>query len=115
VPPEHRWPQTLADLFKVFEAYNRRQGMPAEKAALDARDRTILLGEYFGGRMFYMPKGDSLRTAALHALIWREHNGRNTEALAEKYGMNIISVYQVLAQQRALARRSLQGRLFEDG
>jgi len=113
VPPEHRWPKTLADLFRVLEAANRRAGMPADRAALDARDRVILIGEYFGGRMVYIPKGDTLRTAALHALIWAEFKGNNQEDLAERFGINIVTIYDILKQQRRLFQRRIQGRLFE--
>jgi Mor family transcriptional regulator len=113
VPPESRWPKTLADLFRVLEAYNRRAGMSDERAALDARDRVVLIGEYFGGRMVYIPKGDALRTAALHAQIWSEFTGRNHEDLAQRYGINVVSIYDILKQQRKLFQRRIQGRLFE--
>jgi Mor family transcriptional regulator len=113
VPAENRWPKTLAEIFRVHEAYNLRRGMTSDRAALDARDRTILLGEYLGGRMLYLPKGEALRTAVLHALIWRDFRGHNHEELAAKYQINIVSIYEILRAQRALSSHRMQGRLFE--
>ena len=113
VPPEHKWAPLLAALFRVFEAFNRRQGMSAEKATLDARDRCVLLGEYFGGRLVYIPKGERLRIAVRDTLIWHEHRGDNVEELATKWGLAVQTVYEILREQRALYKGKLQGKLFE--
>jgi Mor family transcriptional regulator len=114
VPPQHNWAPLLAELFSVFEAHSKRNGMDAEAAALDARDRCILLAEYLGGRLVYLPKNESLKLALRNALIWRQFTGHNVRDLAARWELNEIHVYEILREQRALNMRKLQGRLFED-
>jgi Mor family transcriptional regulator len=114
VPPMHQWPPLLADLFAVLMAYNRRNGMDEAGAAVDARDRCVLLADYFGGRMVYMPTGEKLHQALRDALIWTEFKGNNQLALSQKYQLTITRVYQILAEQRALLVKERQGRLFNE-
>jgi Mor family transcriptional regulator len=108
----HQWPELLADLFSVHEAYNLRQGMSAEKAALDARDRCLIEAQYIGARMVYFPTGEKLKTALRDALIYREFNGHNHLALAQKYKLTVTRVYQIVAEQTALFVKERQGKLF---
>lgn len=109
-----KWPERLHTLFELHRAFNLRLGMPPEQASQDARDRCILIGDYVGGRMFILPRGDALRVALRDKLIWQEFNGRNHEQLAERHGLHITHVYRILAEQRSLYRARLQGRLFSD-
>jgi len=113
VPPAHQWPPLLAELFDVLFAYNKRQGIDEETAAIDARDRCVLLAGYFGGRMMYIPTGEKLQNALRDAVIWHEFKGNNQNELAEKYGLTVVRIYQILAEQRALCVKERQGRLFE--
>jgi Mor family transcriptional regulator len=114
VPPTHQWPPLLADLFAVQEAYNRRKGMNETDAAVDARDRCVLLADYFGGRMVYIPTGERLHQALRDALIWAEFKGHNQLALCQKYELTQVRVYQILAEQRALMVKERQGKLFNE-
>lgn len=112
-PDELRWPKRLHDLFELHRAYNLRLGMDPEDAALDARDRCILLGDYLGARPYNIPRGDALRIALRDKLIWAQFTGRNHEALAARYGLDLVHLYRILRQQRRLSRGKLQGKLFE--
>lgn len=109
-----KWPRRLHELYELHLAFNLRRGMAAEAAAADARDRCILLGDYLGGKMFILPRGDSLRLALRDKQIWSEFDGRNHEVLAARYGLTLQQIYRVLATQGKLNRSKLQGRLFAD-
>ena len=115
VPPQHQWPPLLADIFAVLRAYNLRNGLDETDAAVDARDRCVLLADYFGGRMVYMPTGERLHQALRDAMIWTEFRGNNHLALAEKYDLTVVRVYQILAEQRSLMVKERQGKLFNEG
>lgn len=112
-PDELRWPKRLHELFEIHRAFNLRNGMAPEAAALDARDRCILLGDYLGARPYNIPRGDALRLALRDKLIWLAFNGRNHEELARQHGLDLVHLYRVLRQQRRLARGKMQGKLFE--
>lgn len=114
VPPEHQWPPLLAELFAVHQAFNRRKGMNEEKAALDARDRCVLLASYLGGRMAYLPTGEKLQLALRDAIIFAEFRGHNHLELSQKYGLTVVRIYQIIAEQRALFVKERQGKLFSD-
>lgn len=109
-----KWPDRLHKLFELHRQFNLRRGMSDDLASIDARDRCLLLGDYLGGRVFNLPRGDALRQALRDKLIWREFRGNNHEALAERYGLDVTHVYRILRQQRELYRTKLQGRLFDD-
>lgn len=110
-----KWPARLHDLYTLHREFNeRRRGMTPDAAALDARDRCILLANYLGGRAYNIPRGDALRIALRDKQIHEEFNGKNHEELADRYGLNIITVYRIIRQQIKLSRESrMRGRLFD--
>lgn len=112
--PAEKWAPLLANLLRVLEARFKRSGTPDPKAYRDAADIVLTIAEYFGGRVVYLPKGEGLRKALLHAEIWRKFTGRNVPELAQEFGLTEIYVYEVLRAQRKLNARKIQGRLFED-
>lgn len=108
-----KWPERLHQLYELHRAFNLRRGMGAEQAALDARDRCILLGDYLGGRPYNLPRGDALRVALRDKQIYLEFNGKNHEQLAERYGLDVTHVYRILRVQNKLYRAKMQGKLFD--
>ncbi len=113
--PRHRWPRQLADLVDVVAAMFRRRGRGAEQAVDEAREVVLALAVYFGGRPLYLPKGAMLETALLHARIWHEFNGRNTEELADRYRLTVRQVQKIIKQQMRYRRGLRQRSLFEGG
>ncbi|MEP7041873.1 MAG: Mor transcription activator family protein [Dokdonella sp.] len=111
---EKQWAPLLVDMLRVVESQKRREGMQADAAAADARTTVLALAEYFGGRQIYLPKGEKLRAALMHAEIYKRFNGRNTRDLAAEYRISEIHCYAVIKRQRELHRKKLQGRLFPD-
>lgn len=49
----------------------------------------------------------------IHVLIWFGSKGNNQQDLADRYGINIVSLYDILKQQRKLFERRIQGRLLK--
>ena len=113
--PRHRWPRQLADLVDVVAAMFRRRGRGAGQAVDEAREVVLALAVYFGGRPLYLPKGAMLETALLHARIWHEFNGRNTEELADRYRLTVRQVQKIIKQQMRYRRGLRQRSLFEGG
>lgn len=109
----HRWPQTLADLFDVIYAYNRRVGMADDTAERDATERTFLIADYIGPRMMYLPSGDKLRMAVRDLCIFRNPAHRDVFELARIHKMSVQQVYNIIGEQTRLVRDRLQGKLFE--
>lgn len=114
--PEDKWPQLLADLLSVLEALFRKRGFEAAAAFELAAASVIAIGEYLGGRVAYIPRGDRLIKAVRDAQIWRKFDGRPETVcrLADEHKLTVVSVYAILKAQRALHVRKLQGRLFDD-
>lgn len=112
--PEDRWAQTLTDMVRVVEARYRRQGKGEAEAFALARDGVMELAEYFGARMWYLPRGDRLRIALRDAEIYRLARRGNVRQLADEHGLSEPQVYRIIRQQRQLHLRKIQGRLFEE-
>lgn len=109
-----KWPQRMAEFFAVEEAYNLRRGMSAEDAARDAAERVVLLADYIGGRVVYLPTGEQIRRAARDAVMFRLEGRMSIDEMARRFDMSVANVYNILATQRRLYKERLQGRLFDD-
>lgn len=112
-PSNDAWPQELVAVVQVLEASFIREGVPADSAANLAITGALALGEYRGGKMLYLPRGDRLRTALKHAKAWRIWRGNNIEEIMELLDVTQIRAYAVLAEQRALHVGKIQGGLFK--
>ncbi len=68
------WPKTLVELIEFLghEAERQRMFDSREQAFVVARWVVLSLGQYFGGRQFYLPKGDKLALAIRDHQIWSE-------------------------------------------
>jgi Mor family transcriptional regulator len=112
VPDRRLWPENLANLFEVMQAYNLRQRLDPLAAALDARDRCIVLGEYCGGRQYYIPTGEPLRIALRDAIIFHESRRGNNRAMAKRFGLTERQIFHIVAEQTRLFIELRQGKLF---
>lgn len=110
---DDRWPQTLVDMIQVLEALYLRQGRDDDESFSLARAGVLELAEYFGARMWYLPRGDRLLTALRDAEIYRLAKRGNIRALAEAHGLSEPQLYRIMRQQKALHLSKIQGRLFE--
>ena len=115
IPDAGEWPKRLHDLFEVVEAALKRREKADEHRRLLARDVAMAIGEYLGGRQFYIPSGDSLRLAIRDREIYHAAKRGNVEQLAQAHDLHVVHVYRILREQHALHLRKIQGRLFEEG
>ncbi|MDF2415850.1 Mor transcription activator family protein [Aeromonas sp. 1HA1] len=107
-----KWPKALAELVDVLACELARGGMAQEQARAQARKLALVQAHYMGGRAYYIPTGEHLKAALRDRAIWDEFNGRNIDQLARKYGLSVPQTYAVVAEQRLLTRKRIQGELF---
>lgn len=115
---DHRWPKAMAEMIEVLAAAAQRHGLATDQGGAKEMARWVVmtLGQYFGGRQVYLPKGDILRAAIRDNQIWQEFTGHNHEALGIKYGVSTVWVYKIIEQQRAIHLARVQPQLpFERG
>lgn len=108
----HRWPQTLADMMDVVGAALRHAGADAPTALRYAAAAMAALAEYHGARMWYLPRGDQLKTALRNEQLYAEWGRHSPRELAERYGLTLQQTYAILREQSALHRRRVQPDLF---
>jgi len=106
-----RWPEGLVNLLKVQEAAFRRSGLSADAAFTLAKAGIVEMARYYGGRQWYLPRGDDLHTALRDAEIYRRANRDTMDALADEYGLTPRSVSRIVRRQRRLHLDKVQGRL----
>jgi len=106
-----RWPQALADMVDLVVAVQRRRGRSHDEALGDAEACALAIGQYHGGRQWYLPSGERLRTAARDRIIWLDYKGRqDLPALMRRWRIGERRLEQILAEQKALD--GSQGKLF---
>lgn len=107
-----KWPKVLVEYVDISTQALVRHGATQDEARKTAYLVVMELAEYRGGQIEYLPKGQPLKTALKHKQIWDEFNGKNTEALATKFGINRIDIYKIIRQQKALHTKKIQHSLF---
>ena len=110
--PESKWAPMLAQMVAVLEALYRRGGKDEDAAFRQACDSVMALADYWGGRVVYLPRGDRLKLALRDAEIYRRFRGSaNADQLAEEFDLNVIRIYAIAAEQRALYVKRTQREL----
>jgi Mor family transcriptional regulator len=110
--PETKWAPQLAELVRLLEARNARRGMSAKDAFNQAAEDVLAIAQQMGGLMFYLPRGDALKTSLRHAEIYRKFKGNNHDALAKEFKLTVVQIYRVLRQQQRLNMGRIQPGLF---
>ena len=110
-----RWERGMADIADTIVAELNRLGIA--DAQLVGCQVAIRLCQERGGSYWYIPRGEGLARALRDMAIWHEHDGTVTgtngiEVLAKRHGLTEISVWRILARQRALHVQKVQGELF---
>lgn len=106
------YPELLRDMAVIVECKLTEAGLEAERAAVIAMNVIEEVRDHFGGQMLYMPKGLQWERRRVWQAMWQEFDGRNHAQLADKFGMNVVGVYRVLAIMRAEHRKRVQIDLF---
>lgn len=110
-----KWPKVLVEYAEVSYraiAEAKINGVDEAMARRLAYKVVMALAKQRGGQIEYLPKGKALETAIKHKQIWDEFNGKNTEYLAEKFGINRIDIYKIIRQQREIHSNKIQASLF---
>ena len=108
-----RWPAMLQALVDLFAAHLKRRGMDEDQALTVGRELAALEARYFGGRMVYLPGTERIEIALRNDAIWRDWRGNNRTELALRHKITERQVDNILAEQREIHRRRMQGELFE--
>lgn len=112
--PASRWAQGITHMIEVQGAEFRHMGYAPDEAFRLARAAVLALSRYFGGRQWYMPRGDALLIALRDSEIYQRARRGNIPALAGEFGLTEIHVWKICRQQRKLHLDKAQGRLFEE-
>jgi Mor family transcriptional regulator len=109
------WPRLLSEFVDLFYAELVRQGMSHEKAITTATKLVCVLGNYFGGRVCYIPCGEKLKQAIRDNRIFLDYqvSDGNIAPLAKKYNLTDSHVYSIIREQLALHRKRYQPDMFE--
>jgi Mor family transcriptional regulator len=108
------WPRLLSEFVDLFCAELARQGMSNEKAIVTATKLVCVLGNYFGGRVCYIPTGERLKQAIRDNRIFLDYqiSDGNVAVLAKKYNLTDSHVYSIIREQLALHRKKYQPDMF---
>lgn len=104
----HRWECELAEMLEIVIAAHTRSGLDRAQARRLAVAALLALGQYMGGRMAYLPRGDGLRRAVRNRLIYRQFTGNNHRALAREHRLSLKTIYAIVNRQRAIDRRQAE-------
>lgn len=94
------YPEQLVHLAGVLFERLRKLGIPDAEAV--AREQTEDLRAAMGGGLLYIPKGTRYANRLRNEEIWHEHacKGVTPLQLSQRYGLNIVTVYEILAAER---------------
>lgn len=85
----------------------------ADTAEQIAHEIAHQLNQNWGGSMFYVPKFNAWQAHKRDLAIWQDFNGRNHTELAQKYGLSVPYIYEILARIRSTLPKN-QHDLFDD-
>ncbi|TBV12773.1 Mor transcription activator family protein [Stutzerimonas kirkiae] len=103
-----RWEGTLREMVEIAEASLQDQLGESDQVPLLARHVVFGICDAMGGSIIYLPRGERLKIAMRDVEIfklWRERDA-SPAVLARKYRLAVQTIYDIIARQRALHRRS---------
>lgn len=102
---QFKWPAKLAELTEVIGSALVRSGRKPNDAWKDAQVAVLAVAEYQGGQLFYIPRGDRIKTVLRDQEIYRRMGKEKPEDLAAEYRLSVTRIYTIAAQQRNLQRK----------
>lgn len=106
------YPELLADLADQVAVKLAALGIAADKAADIGWHVAEHIREHWKGQSPYIPKGQAYDLSNRDIQIYAEFNGSNHDALARKYNLTEMRIYQIIKAARAAHIRKTQGALF---
>lgn len=113
-----RWEGTVAEMLKVTEIELCTAGIRPEAASEIARRVVFAICDQVGGTVMYMPRASNLKRAVRDAEIHHDWSvkGIKVADMVRKYSLSSQTIYDIIARQRALHRRSQPDLFgFDDG
>lgn len=103
-----RWEGSLREMVEIAEVALRKKLGDHELVPELARQAVFAICDTVGGSVIYLPRGEMLKKAMRDAAIFHEWkiNGAKPHQLARKYRLADQTIYDIIARQRALHRRS---------
>lgn len=99
--------EVLIELGQIL--YDRlASALPEADAERLARAQLEAIRKTLGGNTIYITKGTRHDIRARHVEIWKRHRqGATMRQLAERYGVAVATIYDILAQQRDAQQHKL--------
>ena len=97
-------------LFEVYEIHRhslKKFGITEQQAHKIATTQVIAIGNYYGGRSFYLPQNDKLKRYLRDVEIYNQFNGQNVNDLAKRYKVSHQTIYTAIASQRNARQQKL--------
>lgn len=106
------YPELYADLADQVAAKLTDYGVNVEHAAEIGMGVAEHIRAHWSGQDIYFPKGIGYELSRRDVEIFELFNGRNVQALARKYNLSVIRIYQIVKAVRAEMIKKSQASLF---
>lgn len=106
VPQRQPRGEGVRAIVALVEETLRRGGVAQPQAHSLSEAVVLALGNYCGGRGFYLPRGRSIANEHRDAAIRREFTGRNYRDLANKYNLTDRSIRRIVHGEPSRAKRA---------
>lgn len=111
---ESHYPELLTDLRDQLKAMLASEGLEPDRADRVARAAAEHLRQHWGGQNVYFPLGISHETREKAIALWKEFDGSNLAALAQRNQISTMTAYRWVRYAREEHVRRTQGTLFGD-
>lgn len=103
-----RWEGSLKEMVEIAEAALRKRLGDDPQVPELARHVVFGICDTMGGMPIYLPRGELLKKALRDAALYHDwqQGGLSPAVLVRKYRLASQTVYDIIARQRALHRRS---------
>jgi Mor family transcriptional regulator len=101
-----QWKYAVPGMVQRLASAHEREGRGPECAQRIAHESLLALGEYFGGRGFYLPRGEAVFRALRDKEIMHRIGKERAADLAREFGVCAVQIYDIVRTQRAAARKA---------
>ncbi|WP_064116748.1 Mor transcription activator family protein [Pseudomonas fluorescens] len=103
-----RWEGSLKEMVEIAEATLLVELKPSSTAPELAHHVVFAICSTMGGSVIYLPRGDAVKRALRDASIYRDwrEKGIHPADLGRTYKLANQTIYEIIAKQRVLHRRS---------
>ncbi|OPX57055.1 Transcriptional regulator, Middle operon regulator (Mor) family [Oceanospirillum multiglobuliferum] len=109
-----KWPKDLIEMADFIHAELNASGITSEEKHLLTEKVLIALCFRSGGRGFYLPKADAVKTSLLHKRIHDEWAANvQISTLIRQYDLSEQAIYSIIKEQRRLHQQKIQPCLFK--